>query len=257
MPRTPSSRSRTPSSTSSRIPKIGTEFELNDHRGVIVGIAHVASSGLFGVPTLYTTYNRALQYIPNTRFTISYLLVEPKTAADVACDQAAGRGSGISGAHEGRVHPKDLRLLQISDRHRHQHADHDGDQLHHRAVDFGPDLLHVRDRKSGEIRRAEGDRRQGARTHSHDPVSGGLRVADGLWHGRRPVRADHLAGAAASARLRRDHHLLRIWGSPSSWWSSSPRSPATSACARSQDRAVRYFQGMTMARTAIRGDGAQ
>ena len=65
-------------------PTIGTEFELNDHRGVIVGIAHVASSGLFGVPTLYTTYNRALQYIPNTRFTITYLLVEPKSAADVA-----------------------------------------------------------------------------------------------------------------------------------------------------------------------------
>jgi putative ABC transport system permease protein len=65
-------------------PKVGAEFELNDHRGVIVGIARVASSGLFGVPTLYTTYNRALQYIPNTRFTISYLLVEPKTAADVA-----------------------------------------------------------------------------------------------------------------------------------------------------------------------------
>jgi putative ABC transport system permease protein len=65
-------------------PKIGTEFELNNHRGVIVGIAHVASSGLFGVPTLYTTYNRARQYIPQTNFTISYLLVEPKTAADVA-----------------------------------------------------------------------------------------------------------------------------------------------------------------------------
>ncbi|HVW69683.1 MAG TPA: ABC transporter permease [Steroidobacteraceae bacterium] len=64
-------------------PGIGTEFELNDHRGVIVGIAKVASSALFGVPTLYTTYSRALQYIPNSRFTISYLLVEPKTPADV------------------------------------------------------------------------------------------------------------------------------------------------------------------------------
>jgi putative ABC transport system permease protein len=69
-------------------PQIGVEFELNDHRGVIVGIAHVASSGLFGVPTLYTTYNRALQYIPNTRFTISYLLVEPKSASDVAAIKA-------------------------------------------------------------------------------------------------------------------------------------------------------------------------
>jgi putative ABC transport system permease protein len=69
-------------------PKVGVEFQLNDHRGVIVGIAHVASSGLFGVPTLYTTYNRALQYIPNPRFTISYLLVEPKSPADVASIKA-------------------------------------------------------------------------------------------------------------------------------------------------------------------------
>jgi putative ABC transport system permease protein len=63
--------------------KIGSDFELNDHRGVLVGTARVASSGLFGVPTLYTTYYRALQYIPTTRFTISYVLVEPKTLADV------------------------------------------------------------------------------------------------------------------------------------------------------------------------------
>jgi putative ABC transport system permease protein len=65
-------------------PKVGTTFELNDHKAVIVGIGQVATSGLFGVPTLYTTYNRALQYLPNTRFTTSYILVEPKTASDVA-----------------------------------------------------------------------------------------------------------------------------------------------------------------------------
>lgn len=64
-------------------PGIGTQFELNDHAGVIVGIAHVASSGLFGVPTLYTTYNRCLQYLPNTRFTMSYVLVEPKSPQDI------------------------------------------------------------------------------------------------------------------------------------------------------------------------------
>jgi putative ABC transport system permease protein len=64
-------------------PHVGSEFELNDHRGRIVGIAKVASSGLFGIPTLYTTYNRALQYIPNPRFTISYILVEPKTKDDI------------------------------------------------------------------------------------------------------------------------------------------------------------------------------
>jgi len=65
-------------------PRVGTEFEVNDYRGKIVGIAQVNSSSLFGVPTLYTTYNRALQYLPNPRFTISYMLVEPKSPADVA-----------------------------------------------------------------------------------------------------------------------------------------------------------------------------
>lgn len=75
-------------------PAIGADFELNDHRAVIVGLARVASSGLFGVPTLYTTYNRALQYIPNTRFTISYVLVEPKTEQDVAAIQRAVAAAG-------------------------------------------------------------------------------------------------------------------------------------------------------------------
>ena len=65
-------------------PRLGSEFELNDHRGVIVGIAGAATSGLFGIPTLYTTYERAIQYIPNPRYTISYVLVEPKSEGDIA-----------------------------------------------------------------------------------------------------------------------------------------------------------------------------
>jgi len=65
-------------------PAIGATFELNDNRGVITGIAQVQSASLFGVPTLYTTYYRALQYLPNPRFTISYVLVEPKSPTDVA-----------------------------------------------------------------------------------------------------------------------------------------------------------------------------
>jgi putative ABC transport system permease protein len=65
-------------------PKIGATFELNDHRGAIVGIAKVAANGLNGVPTLYTTYNRAIEYIPSPRFTISYILVQPKNEAAVA-----------------------------------------------------------------------------------------------------------------------------------------------------------------------------
>jgi putative ABC transport system permease protein len=65
-------------------PAIGTTFELNDHRGVITGIAKVASNGLNGVPTLYTTYSRAIEYIPTTRFTISYVLLQPRSPAAVS-----------------------------------------------------------------------------------------------------------------------------------------------------------------------------
>jgi len=60
-------------------PKLGTDFEINDHRAVVVGIAKVSIGGLFGIPTLYTTYNRAIQYLPTSRFTLAYVLVEPKS----------------------------------------------------------------------------------------------------------------------------------------------------------------------------------
>lgn len=64
-------------------PKIGTEFEINDSRGVIVGVAKVSASGLFGIPTLYTTYSRATHVVPSLRYTISYVLVEPTNAAAI------------------------------------------------------------------------------------------------------------------------------------------------------------------------------
>ena len=80
-------------------PHVGTQFEVNDHRGVIVGVATVASAGLFGVPTLYTTYQRALQYLPNPRFTISYVLLEPKNPADATMGSAqeSDKGCGKAG----------------------------------------------------------------------------------------------------------------------------------------------------------------
>jgi putative ABC transport system permease protein len=64
-------------------PKIGDTFEINDHRGVVVALAKVPIAGLFGTPTLYTTYSRAIRTLPTTRFTISYILVEPKSLADI------------------------------------------------------------------------------------------------------------------------------------------------------------------------------
>ena len=75
-------------------PKLGTEFELNDHRAVITGIAEVAVSGLFGIPTLYTTYSRAIQYIPSMRFTLSFVLVEPKSREAIPAIKRAVKDMG-------------------------------------------------------------------------------------------------------------------------------------------------------------------
>ncbi|HEV2576298.1 MAG TPA: ABC transporter permease [Acidobacteriaceae bacterium] len=97
-------------------PKIGTEFELNDHRGVIIGIAKVTTSGLFGTPTLYTTYERAIQYIPNPRYTISYILVRPKSQADVVQIQKQVRALGYLAL------TKDQFIRRISDFYTYQTA---------------------------------------------------------------------------------------------------------------------------------------
>ena len=188
-------------------PRIGTEFELNDHRGKIVGIARVASSALFGTPTLYTTYYRALQYIPNTRFTISYILVEPKTAADIASIKQTGRGRRLSCPHQGRVHEQDLEILHVPDRHRHQHAADDPHQLHRRALDLRPDLLHLHSREHRPLRRPEGDRREVPRARLDDPLPGDLRRFDRLRLRGRTLRAPHLARPRSPAGLRGHDHL--------------------------------------------------
>ena len=65
-------------------PDIGSTFEVNDHRGVIVGIAKAFASGLFGTPTLYTTYSRAISDLPTTRYKTSYILVHPKKEQSIA-----------------------------------------------------------------------------------------------------------------------------------------------------------------------------
>lgn len=64
-------------------PSVGTTFEVNDHRGVFVGVGKALLGGLFGTPTLYTTYNRAISELPQMRFTVSYVLIEPKSKRDI------------------------------------------------------------------------------------------------------------------------------------------------------------------------------
>lgn len=95
-------------------PRVGSDFELNDHRGVIVGIASVTTSGLFGIPTLYTTYERAIQYIPSTRYTISYILVEPQSAQDIPRIEQQVRALGYLAL------TKDEFIQRISDFYKYQ-----------------------------------------------------------------------------------------------------------------------------------------
>jgi len=95
-------------------PTLGTTFELNDHRGVIVGIAQVTTSGLFGMPTLYTTYRRAIQYIPNQRFTTAYILVEPKSEQDIPTIKARVAALGYLGL------TKEEFIQRISDYYKYQ-----------------------------------------------------------------------------------------------------------------------------------------
>ncbi len=75
-------------------PKVGTTFEINDHRGVIVGIARLSVGSLFGLPTLYTTYTRATQDLPSTRYETSFILVQPKNSRDAPAIETAVRKLG-------------------------------------------------------------------------------------------------------------------------------------------------------------------
>lgn len=64
-------------------PHVGTIFEVNDHRGEIVALAKSSVGELFGSPTLYTLYSRAIQFLPGTRYTMSFVLLEPKSSKDI------------------------------------------------------------------------------------------------------------------------------------------------------------------------------
>lgn len=57
--------------------KIGTIFELNDKLARVVAIAKTQKS-FTNIPVVYTTYERALRYVPRERRTLSYVLAKAK-----------------------------------------------------------------------------------------------------------------------------------------------------------------------------------
>ena len=63
--------------------KIGTVFELNDKLARVVAIAKTQKS-FTNIPVVYTTYERAIRYVPRERRTLSYVLAKAKDGVPVS-----------------------------------------------------------------------------------------------------------------------------------------------------------------------------
>lgn len=63
-------------------PKINREFEANDHRMVLVGIADIIP-GFASPSIIFTTYNNAIKYSPGTRNNMSFVLANVKKGYDI------------------------------------------------------------------------------------------------------------------------------------------------------------------------------
>jgi putative ABC transport system permease protein len=62
--------------------KVGRTFEMNDFRGVLVGVCK-ASRTFQTFPIIYTRYSQAIQYTPNERKTLTFVLAQPKPGVPV------------------------------------------------------------------------------------------------------------------------------------------------------------------------------
>ena len=124
-------------------PKLGSEFEINDNRGVVVGIAKVTTSGLFGIPTLYTTYKRAIQYIPSMRYTISYVLIEPKSSDAVQYIKQQVRTLGYEALTTDEFIQKISNFYKYQTGRWNECPVNDDNKFHCRLIDFGTDLLYL------------------------------------------------------------------------------------------------------------------
>jgi len=74
--------------------RIGDTMELNDRRGVVVGISKNTRS-FQSQPTIYTTFSRAVQYAPRERKQLSYILVNAAQGQDL--DELCNRISKSTG----------------------------------------------------------------------------------------------------------------------------------------------------------------
>ena len=79
-----------------RVPlKIGDTLELNDHRGVVVGICRITQT-FQANPVIYTTYSRATTFAPQERMLLSFVAAKAKPDQDLnrLCERI-GRATGL------------------------------------------------------------------------------------------------------------------------------------------------------------------
>lgn len=62
--------------------QLGKSLEMNDHRGVIVGICH-AHAPFQTFPVVYTRYSQATQFAPRERNLLSFILVKAREGVEV------------------------------------------------------------------------------------------------------------------------------------------------------------------------------
>lgn len=73
---------------------VGEEFELNDYRAIVVGIARTKMSEQ-GMPYVFTTYERAARFAPAQRTRLTHILVAPEDNVSVA--ELCGRIAAATG----------------------------------------------------------------------------------------------------------------------------------------------------------------
>lgn len=74
--------------------KVGDVFEINDKEARVVGICY-AEQSFMGQPYVYTTYERALEYVPQQRKMLSFVLAKPRD--DVSAEVVVSRIKKIPG----------------------------------------------------------------------------------------------------------------------------------------------------------------
>jgi putative ABC transport system permease protein len=89
--------------------KTGDVLELNDRRARVVGICH-ATRTFTSFPVLYTTYSRAVQYVPSDRRVLTFVLCSPKPGiSDEELSARIEQATGLAAMTKDRFVERTLR----------------------------------------------------------------------------------------------------------------------------------------------------